>query len=93
MFVPLIGAVPRNVKACLLFEVLGLKEGEEKGKRGRSVCLCYSYIIAGEAALLFLRGVHFKVSGCIPETRLRHLENKRHRGKTTVWERRPGGTL
>lgn len=32
--------------------------------------------MAGEAALLFLRAVHFKISGCIPETRLGYLENK-----------------
>lgn len=60
--------------------------------------MCYSYVIAGEAALLFLRAVHFKILGCILETRLGYLENKvskrgteRHRGKT-VGEGRPGET-
>lgn len=38
--------------------------------------MCYSYKIVGEAALLFLRAVHFKILGCIPETRLGYLENK-----------------
>lgn len=39
MFVPLFGTVPRNVKACLLFEVLGVKEGEEKGKKGEGLAV------------------------------------------------------
>lgn len=53
------------------------KGRQEKGKKG-SGFLCYSYIIAGEAALLFLREVQFKISGCIPETRLDYFKYKVH---------------
>lgn len=75
-------------KCVCFFKVLEVREGEEKGNGEVWLFVCYSYKIAGEAALLFLRAVHFKISWCIPETRLGYSENKVQKRGT---ERGPEG--